>query len=213
MKGFVVRGPRGGVVGRGSAQAVAKALPKILGRFRKISVSPAVTASSGGSGSPITMYDSVSVLQLPGNAAAVAGYVNGAWPTYTTLLKTHRGAHVLSVDVRGNADADCLDVEAGDASPGDAPAWVRRQQGRGVRRPVVYSSVSEWPRVAAALRAAKVDLASVRIWTAHYTGKPHRCSSSVCGFELPRQADATQYTDRALGRNLDASLCAPDFFD
>ena len=36
--------------------------------------------------------------------------------------------------------------------------------------------------------------------------------ASACGFGMTGKADATQYSDHALGKNLDASICAPTFF-
>src|SRR5690242_8753534 len=91
---------------------------------------------------PFTMYDSVTVSAIPRNAQAVAGYVNGRWPTYSQLVRAFPHARRLSIAVSADRDADCLDVEQGDATPDQAPAWVQRQHKRGVRRPVVYTSVA-----------------------------------------------------------------------
>lgn len=158
----------------------------------------------------ITMYDSVDVKQIPANAAAVAGYVGGRWPTYAALVKDFPRAHKLSIAVSASEDADCLDIEKGDATIPQAPAWVRRQHKRGIKRPVVYTSVSQAPPLLAALTTHGIKRDEVRLWTAHYTLKPHRCSSA-CGYGT-LQADATQYANRALDKNLDASLCSSDFF-
>jgi hypothetical protein len=156
------------------------------------------------------MYDSVDVAEIPADAVAVAGYVGGRWPTYEKLAARFPHARRLSIAVSSAEDAECLDVERGDAEPGDAAAWVERQLARGLRRPVVYSSVSVAPAVLAALKRAGIERRAVRVWTAHYTGKPHRCTAA-CDRAFTRVADATQYDDRALGRNLDASLCAARF--
>jgi hypothetical protein len=162
------------------------------------------------SGVEFTMYDSVNVSQIPAKAEAVAGYVNGHWPTYPTLLKDFPHAKHLSIAVTVHADAECLDVEAGDATPSQAPAWVVRQKKRGVKKPVVYTSVSQAPALLRELDRAGIKRSAVRLWTAHYTFRPHRCDSK-CGFGFTGKADATQWTDKALGKNLDGSLCAPDF--
>ncbi len=159
---------------------------------------------------PFTMYDSVNLSQVPANAVAVAGYVNGQWPTFPTLKTRFPHARRLSIAVTADADADALDVEKGDATPEQAAAWVKRQSARGLKRPVVYCSVSDAQSVLDTLARAGVQRSAVRLWTAHYTFQPHRCGPQ-CGFGLTTQADATQYTDKALGRNLDASLCAPRF--
>lgn len=175
--------------------------------YAKFARKPPVPPDGAGT----LMYDSVTLSAIPGNAAAVAGYVDGYWPTFPDVQKGWPHAHHLSIAVTAKADADCLDVEQGDASPAQAPAWVKRQLRRGVARPVVYSSVSQMPAVLAALKRSHVPRSRVRVWTAHYTGKPHRCTAA-CGFGFDGVADATQYDNRAFRRNLDVSLCAPGFF-
>lgn len=159
----------------------------------------------------ITMYDSVNVTQIPLDAEAVAGYVNGIWPTFSKLKAGFPRAHKLSVAVAAQYDADCLDVERGDALVADAPEWVQRQIARKVHRPVVYTSVSQARTLLDMLRARGIARDQIRLWTAHYTHKPHRCTA-VCGFGFTGEADATQYSDHAFDRNLDASLCSPTFF-
>jgi hypothetical protein len=159
----------------------------------------------------VTMYDSVNVAQIPADAAAVAGYVNGHWPTYPFVVKQFPHALHLSVAVTAHADADCLDVEQGDATNDQAAAWVTRQKARGNTRPVVYTSVSNAPALTRALARGGIGRTGFRLWTAHYTFVPHRCTAA-CWAGFNGQADATQYTNHALGRNLDASVCAPSFF-
>ena len=160
----------------------------------------------------IQMFDTTTPDEVPtGNVQAVAGYVGGHWPTYARLAQDHPQAHHLSIAVNAHEDAECLDVEAGDATPDEAPAWVKRQQGRGVQRPVLYASVSAMAAVLAALARAGIDRSQVRLWTAHYTGHAHLCTAR-CGFGFRWTADATQWTDRALGRNLDESVCIDSFF-
>lgn len=157
------------------------------------------------------MYDSVDVAQIPADAAAVAGYVDGEWPTYNELVKKFHNSQKLSIAVFASDNAECLDVEKGDATPDQAPAWVKRQLDRGVSRPAVYSDVSDMPEVLALLADAGIARGDVRVFTAHYTYIEHRCTA-LCGFGFKGIADATQWTDKALGRNLDQSLVADDFF-
>lgn len=157
------------------------------------------------------MYDSVTVDEIPHDAPAVAGYVGGRWPTFHLLEQLFPHAHRLSIAVRAFEDADCLDVEQGDATPSQVVAWVKRQAGRGVKRPVVYSSVSVMPTILFLLARAHIPRTAVRVWTAHYTGREHLCGPD-CGFGLHTVSDATQWTDRALERNLDQSALADTFF-
>lgn len=158
-----------------------------------------------------TMYDNVNLGLIPATAEVVAGYVNGRWPTFTEVERRWPHAIHVSIAVTRHADADCLDVEPGDASNADAPAWVKRQQARGLRRPILYTSVSNAAALLRTLAAAGIKREHVRLWTAHYTGREHLCGPR-CGFGMPTTADATQWTDRALGRSLDRSLCAESFF-
>jgi hypothetical protein len=159
----------------------------------------------------LTMYDSTDVGQIPKTAAAVAGYVNGRWPTYPTLKELFPKALVLSIAVTASADADCLDIEKGDAEVWQAPHWWRRQKKRGLALPVFYTSLSQAEGLIAELNRAGIRRDQYRLWTAHYTGSPHLCAAS-CGFGLATFADATQYTDKALGKVLDASWCSSQFF-
>lgn len=168
---------------------------------------------------PILMYDSIDVTQIPRSAEAVAGYVNGKWKTFPELVAQWPDqTHKLSIAVASWADADCLDVERGDATNDVAPAWVKRQIARGVKRPALYSSVSNWPALEATLNRAGIRTRrtifgkpQVRRFTAHYGAGPHLCTSK-CWRGFVGTADATQFDDKAFGRNLDASVCSPSFF-
>lgn len=160
---------------------------------------------------PITMYDSIDISQIPKTAPAVAGYVGGRWPTFPKLKAKFPHAHRLSIAVAADEDADMLDIEKYDATPWQAPGWVRRQRARGIRRPAVYCSLSDARLVLKTLRKNGIRRKEIRLVTAHYTFRRHRCSP-LCRFGLWTRADGTQWTDHALGRNLDESLLAPDFF-
>lgn len=159
------------------------------------------------------MYDSITLDAIPADTPAVAGYVNGHWPTYNETVRRWPGAKHLSIAVTANADAECLDVETGDATIGQAAAWVKRQQARGVWRPVVYTSLSNAAALLASLNASGISRSDIRLWTAHYCvpRKEHLCSPS-CGAGMPTTADATQWDDRAQSRNLDQSITADGFW-
>jgi hypothetical protein len=159
----------------------------------------------------LMMYDSVTVGEIPRSATAVAGYVNGHFVTFPSLEQRFPSAHRMSIAVSSAADAECLDVEPGDATNEVAPAWVKRQIQRGVKRPVIYTSLSNAASLLHALAGAGIKRGDIRLWTAHYTFKPHRCTPA-CGFGFNTTADATQWTNHSLGRNLDESLCDDSFF-
>ena len=160
----------------------------------------------------LAMYDSVSLDQIPADPQAVAAYADGRFANSAEAAARFPGARILTIAVSAAHDADCLDIEQGDATPGQAAAWCARQRARGVARPCLYASASVMQHeVIPALRAAGVPLAAVRLWSAHYTHSPHICGPSSCGL-MSAGADGTQFTDRALGRNLDESLLDGDFF-
>lgn len=158
-----------------------------------------------------TMFDSVAVSAIPKHATAVAGYVGGKWVTFPTLVKQYPRAKKLSIAVTASENAMCLDIESGDATPAQAPAWIRRQHARGIRCPVVYTSLAFAQGLVNGLQKSGLRFGvDYKLWCAHYTHTPHICSPR-CGLGLKVTAHATQYTDKALGRNLDASLCSPSF--
>lgn len=162
----------------------------------------------------IRMADSAESAALPAGLPAYASYVDGGigdQPNHAAVVAAHPGAHHLSVALSAEHDADCLDVEPHAASPADVLPWAGRQGRRGVRRPVVYASVSVmreeiWPLVAHAPGA-------LRLWTAHYGEGEHICGPASCG-ELSTDADGTQWTDafRTPGGVVDMSLLRDDFF-
>jgi hypothetical protein len=159
------------------------------------------------------MYDSTNVGALPHGADAYAGYVEGLFPTFAALKRqfTASGAHLLSIAVFASGDAECLDIEPGDATNAQAPGWVKRQLARGAHRPCLYTSVGNMDALVTALGGAGISRAAVRLWSAHYGQGKHICGPATCG--LTRHAsDGTQWTDSALGRSLDESILLSDFF-
>jgi hypothetical protein len=150
------------------------------------------------------MYDSIDLTQFPAHPEAVAGYVGGNWPTYNELVAKFPDAHHLSIAVQATQHARCLDIEPGDATNAQAAGWLDSHADRSHGTPVLYTSASN----VSALRAA-VGSRAYLMWSAHYTHTPHICAPDGCGYPY---ADATQYTDQANGKNLDASLCSDAFF-
>lgn len=146
-----------------------------------------------------TMYDSTNVGNIPSDAEAVAGYVNGAFANFDELVRRFPHAKHLSITVNSSGDADCLDIENGDATPADAPGWVRRQHARGLKRPVVYANTSTIGVVVDALTRNGIKRDEYLVWTAHYTGVPH----------IEPGSDATQWEDH--DELYDVSLCEPWF--
>lgn len=152
-------------------------------------------ATQGGS-STATMYDSITLSTVPANPFAVAGYTSGFWPTYLPMRHAWPKAHAVSIAISANWHADCLDVEPGDAVPSQVVAWIYSDVKAGFKHPCVYSSLWMFNnQIKPLLAAAHVPRSLIFEWDADYTYVDH----IDAGF------DATQWTDKCLGRNLDCS--------
>ena len=159
----------------------------------------------------LIMYDAIHLASFAGitNADAFAGYVDGRWPTFPLLdALAPPGTHLLSIAVFAIDNADCLDIETGDATNAQAPEWVSRQLHAGASRPCLYTSASNVGALVTAMRG--FSRSQYRIWSAHYSGK-HTCGPASCG-AAPVPCDGTQWTDASHGRSLDESVLADDFF-
>lgn len=151
------------------------------------------------------MYDGINSLaagiarQFP-NAAMVAGYINGsyAWTQADWDLFPH--AVRVQITVTASADAgDVLDVESGDATPGQTAGWIQRRKASGYYRPSIYCSLDVVPAVRQGTGAYILGR-DYDIWVADWTGSPHE----VTAVGLPRATcSATQYENTA---NYDLSV-------
>lgn len=146
-----------------------------------------------------TMYDSVTPTAIPRDAEMVAGYLAPSrfawsaaeWALFPRAVKV-RIAIFASVD-----DGHVLDVEPGDATPEQAPGWVRMRRASGVD-PTVYCNLSTWPAVRAAFFAQQVR--EPHYWIARYDNKAVMIPGAV----------AKQYADPAThgGGHYDLSIVA-----
>lgn len=145
-----------------------------------------------------TMYDSVNWRAIPVTASMVAGYIDSVHYTWPAAA-WDRFPHAIKVRIATRAttnDGHVLDVETGDATPGQVPGWLRMRRAAGAD-PTVYCNVATWPAVQAACRAAGV--AQPHYWIAHYDGSP----------VIPAGAVAKQYHDPpASGGDWDISAVA-----
>lgn len=165
----------------------------------------------------LTMLDSISETELAWalasgqKPAALSGYTAGSWPDFPQVaaLAARYGLLTLSIAPFASVDADCLDVESGDATIAQVDGWFTRQQARGLTRPAVYTSAGNAAALIATMTANGIARADWRLWSAHYTGTAHICGPGTCGYP---QADGTQWADKDAGHNIDQSLLTPDFF-
>lgn len=118
------------------------------------------------------MYDAVTATNIPADAQMVAGYIDriqlrpwsaADWARFPNAVK------VTIVKKASTNDGHVLDVEPGDATPAEAPGWVRMRRAAGAD-PTVYCNTSTWPSVRAAFRSA--NTAEPHYWLARYDGNP-----------------------------------------
>lgn len=148
----------------------------------------------------VRLFDSVDLDQIPSDAAAVAGYVDGQWRTFAQLVARWPHARRVSIATSPLSAAEVLDVEKGDAAPADVVWWIKRMRALGYRRPCIYADMSTMRAAVIPLLDSTPGLSrpSYRLWVADWTGEPHR----------PAGFGACQWTSSSMGRNLDESSCA-----
>lgn len=82
------------------------------------------------------------------NAAKIAGYVNGTYAWSQAEWNLFPRADHVTISVTASADeGDVLDVETGDATPGQCEAWIALRKAAGLWRPSVYCNLSTVPAV------------------------------------------------------------------
>jgi hypothetical protein len=159
----------------------------------------------------VLMYDSVTLSNIPAGAVAVAGYVDGRYANWEAVLQRWPRARHASITVTGRVEADVVDVEQGDVSPQGAMQWLARMHALGHAAPALYVSLEPLVTQLQPLLVRQYERRQYRLWVAHYTGQPHRCSAK-CDRRLALPVDATQFTNAALGRDLDCSVALTTFF-
>lgn len=167
----------------------------------------ALALASPAAAQTIDQFDSVSIGQIPSNSQAVAGYLNGSWPTFGSLVAAHPSALRLPITVH-SAPVAGYPVVCEDSEPGNPPAsttgpWAKAEIALGVK-PCVYSMLSWMPAIKASLRAwlGPNWRAMVLLWDANWTFVAH----------IDPGYDGTQFTDKARGLNLDESLMSTAFY-
>src|SRR3954469_25033329 len=118
------------------------------------------------------MYDAVTAANIPAGAEMVAGYIDkiklepwsaADWARFPNAVK------VTIVKKASTNDGHVLDVEPGDATPAEAPGWVRMRRAKGAD-PTVYMNASTWPAVRKAFADQGVE--PPHYWVAKYDGDP-----------------------------------------
>lgn len=187
------------IAGCDSSTAVHSAHPPGWGfppKGAEVIIPPTQSLSNTG-----RMYDTVTISMVPPDPFATAGYTSGFFPTFEPLRRSFPHSHTISIAINVDHEANCLDVEPGDATPSQVPGWVRVEKDRGAM-PCVYSSWWEFTgEVRPILLRAGIARSAIFEWDANYLGCPR----------LDATFDATQCTNTALGRNLDESVVKLSF--
>lgn len=103
------------------------------------------------------MADSVTPANLPAGFDLYGGYDDGLYDNVAAIRARFPGKTVIAFTVfPSDNKGDCLDVEKGDATPGQAPGWVVARRNAGHGGPLVYCSWSALPSVKAAFVSARV---------------------------------------------------------
>jgi hypothetical protein len=131
------------------------------------------------------MFDSVTPSNIPVNAHAVAGYVNGRYAWSAAEFDLFSDAILVRhISVQAVPAGDTLDVETGDATPAQAPGWVAERRSHGVANPWVYCSLAVWAAVIGEFRTQNIP--EPEYWIAAYPGN---------GAQLYPGSVAHQYQD------------------
>lgn len=157
---------------------------------------------------PRTMFDAVTVGNIPDGAKAVAGYVDGIYNTFHAVVAAFPSARHISIAVFATEDAHVLDIEAGNATNADAPGWFKRHDKKRYGKAIFYTSAGNVAALIATLAAAGIARHEYIIWSAHYTEQRHVCSPNACGYP---EAEATQFTTH--GETVDESKLTVRFWD
>ena len=111
---------------------------------------------------------------IPADAQLVAGYIDSGGPQYPVMTDAEWALYPNAVHVRiatqaGTNDGHVLDVESGDATPEQAPGWVKMRRAAGAD-PSVYCSSSAWQTVRDQFAAQGIP--EPHWWIASYSQPP-----------------------------------------
>lgn len=156
-----------------------------------------------------TMFDDANANLYPTGAYAYAGYIDG-YVTYPWLQANRAGAHLLSITVRNNNAARCIDVEPGASSQSAIPGFLNAHKGDKLK-PVLYLMAGQAGGICNWLGGLGHARSSYVLWTAHVGQGEHFCGPGTCG--LGPGSNGTQWTWTAMGRSLDQSIIDNSFFE
>lgn len=114
------------------------------------------------------LYDSTNPFDIPAGVAA-AGYCDGIYAWSAIGWARFPTAKRIAVSAATN-DGEALDVETGDATPDQAPGWVKMRRAAGVLQPWVYVNRSNRSAVEFNLNKFGIMSDQVALWVATLDG-------------------------------------------
>ena len=129
-----------------------------------------------------TMYDSVDMGAIPGNAAMVAYYTDGVYANEAAARTRFPEAILVGISAIGTNTGTVGDCEPGCMTEAQLVSWVAMRRAAGVD-PTAYINQSNWGTVSSAFRSRGVP--EPHYWVARYDNNP----------AIPSGAVAKQYID------------------
>lgn len=139
--------------------------------------------------------DSVSAGSMSKGLSVYCYYAAGTFANGTAVKADFPDKTYLGITPYVLSPVSCLDVEPGDATPANCPAFVAgwvAVPGE-ADKPVIYTSAGDLQAVINALTAAGHARSTYYLFSAHWIGQ-HICSPAACGYP---QSDATQWQSTA----------------
>jgi hypothetical protein len=109
------------------------------------------------------LRDSISAPLIPPGTPVVGGYGDGRYLWPAEWWDLFPNAVKLVIVVSAAHIGDVLDVETGNATPRQVPAWVAAFNRAARRAATIYCDRDTWPAVIAALAASGIDPAGPRV--------------------------------------------------
>lgn len=162
---------------------------------------------------PRLQYDSVSVGNIPHDAKAAAFYVDGKFANEAAVKAQAPKARYTSIAVFASGEADCLDIEPGNATIAEAAGWYRKMRElRPKRKPIFYCGAASADELVGALLTSGIKRSQYILWTAHYGTGKHFCGEGSCPYaKSAGKVDSTQFTTN--NETLDESTCRPSYWE
>lgn len=137
--------------------------------------------------------DSVSPSGMNSGLSVYAGYGRGTYANMSAVEARFPGKKYLSVSPYVTVGVDCLDVEPGDAGPGDCAAFVRGWTPVNTVKPVIYANASTMGAVVSDLSGAGIARSSYFLWVAEWDYS----SAIPSGFDAKQYASTSGYDSDA----------------